>query len=75
MIEKTDKELQEYCDKKKYERGFVNSCDNSGMMVWCDYCKFQTNGRYGCVRTHESRQSECLCAKAYRQMQATLEDC
>lgn len=68
MEEKNVKELQDYCDLQKYERGFVNNCDNSGMMKWCNYCEFQKKGKYGCLKTHEERKNDFLCAEAYKKM-------
>lgn len=63
-------ELQNYCDVKKYERGFINNCDNSGMMQWCNHCEYQKSGRYGCLKTHEERKENCLCAIAYNKMES-----
>lgn len=60
-------ELQEQCDIEKYERGFINNCDNSGMMKWCAFCPYQ-KGTYGCMKQHEERKAQCLCGTAYKKM-------
>ena len=60
-------ELQDQGDIEKYERGFVNNCDNSGMMKWCSFCEYR-KGTYGCNVSHEERRSKCLCGKAYKDM-------
>lgn len=65
----TNKDLQAKCDMLKYERGFLNGCDNSGMMEWCNHCYYQKKAVCGCLKTHDERQANCLCARAYRRME------
>lgn len=70
----TNKELQAACDKSKYEMGFLNGCDNSGMMQWCDYCEEQRPNRSSCFAEHKTRVEKCLCAKAYRKMEKAIRE-
>lgn len=60
-------QLQDQCDIEKYERGFINNCDNSGMMNWCSFCDCR-KGTYGCNVSHDERKAKCLCGIAYKKM-------
>lgn len=62
----TLKQLQARLDGEKWIRGIDTSCDQSGMMYYCQGCS-HSNG-YHCDATQDERVSGTLCARSYRRI-------
>lgn len=67
MKKETLKQHQSRLDGEKWCRGVATSCDQSGMMWYCNGC-IHTNG-YHCDIPHEERIKTSVCAKNARKLQ------
>lgn len=67
MKKETLKQHQQRLDMEKWCRGVATSCDQSGMMWYCQECS-HSNG-YHCDIAHEERKRNNLCAKNARKLQ------
>lgn len=71
---KSNKQIQTELDKIKWESSEFMGKDMSGRMDYCDWCDEaysepdDNSLSSQCCLTHDEREKNCVCAKAYKAM-------